>query len=386
MRRSTIPATLLSLLLALPAAAAQPDTLPGTKPLTTEGDLAAQMVAGADKFLLRKIDESVEKRAAHWQRDFSSPEAYNKSIEPNRRRLAKMLGVVDERVKFDAPELIATSKQPALIATADSFDVYAVRWPVLASPQPASADLVSIHGEGLLLVPKGRQPVADIIALPDADQTPEQLVGLADGIAAESQFARQLAESGCRVIVPTLISREYKARNGRAKMTSREYIYRSSFELGRHIIGYEMQKVLACVDWLSRQAADEKRDAKIGVIGYGEGGMLSLYAAALDTRIDATCVSGYLRSIANPFYRAPLDRNLFDFWKEFDDEYLTAMIAPRSIINDAGRGVELKLPSEGGALRGWWFPVHSGGCLSTKGSSLAFDRWRRSSDSKSGMF
>src|SRR5262245_38547775 len=74
------------------------EPLAGTKPLTMEGDLAAQMVAGIDKFLLREIDLSVERRAKHWKRDFSSAEAYNKSIEPNRQRLAKILGVVDPRV------------------------------------------------------------------------------------------------------------------------------------------------------------------------------------------------------------------------------------------------------------------------------------------------
>jgi hypothetical protein len=72
-----------------------------------EGDLAAQMVAGIDKFLLREIELSVGRREQHWKRDFSSPEAYNKSIEPNRQRLAKILGVVDERVPFEAPELVA---------------------------------------------------------------------------------------------------------------------------------------------------------------------------------------------------------------------------------------------------------------------------------------
>src|SRR4029450_6352133 len=70
------------------------EPLAGTKPLTLEGDIAAQMVAGIDKFLLREIDLSVERRAKYWKRDFSSPEAYNKSIEPNRQRLAKILGVV----------------------------------------------------------------------------------------------------------------------------------------------------------------------------------------------------------------------------------------------------------------------------------------------------
>ena len=46
-----------------------------------------------------------------------------------------------------------------------------------------------------------------VIVIPDADQTPEQLAGLVPGVPAESQVARRLAESGCHVLVPTLIDR-----------------------------------------------------------------------------------------------------------------------------------------------------------------------------------
>src|SRR5205823_1774594 len=214
---------------------------------------------------------------------------YNKSIEPNRQRLKKILGVVDERVPFDAPELIGTTKQSALVGRGENYEIFAVRWPAVRQ----------VHGEGLLLVPKGEK-VADIIAIPDADQTPEQICGLADGVPPESQFARRLAENGCRVLVPTLISREMSKRSppgmpGRANLTNREYVYRPAFELGRHIVGYELQKVLAGVDWFANEASGGRESAgnsKIGVVGYGEGGLLALYAAAVDGRIDATYVSG----------------------------------------------------------------------------------------------
>ena len=65
-------AALLAFLLSHPASA-QDATLAGTSPLTTEGDLSAQMVAGIDRFLMREIDRSVEERAKLWQRDLSSP-------------------------------------------------------------------------------------------------------------------------------------------------------------------------------------------------------------------------------------------------------------------------------------------------------------------------
>jgi len=322
------------------------ETLPGTKPLTMEGDIASKLVEGVDKFLLRKIEESVGKREQYWKRDFSSAVAYNKSIAPNRKRLAHMLGVRDERIPFAALELVGTTTQSALVGKGDGFEVYAVRWPVLGHPGPNWNSTASIHGEGLLLVPKGKKPIADIIAIPDADQTPEQIVGLTKGVHEDSQFARRLAESGCRVLVPVLISREMKKRNGRANLTNREYLYRSAFELGRHLIGYEVQKVLAGVDWFTKDAGDV--NPKIGVIGYGEGGMIALYAGALDRRIDAVYVSGYFSS-RETIWQQPLDRNVFGLLREFGDAEIATLIAPRSLYVDNAQMTEVILPSEGGA-------------------------------------
>ena len=309
--------------------------LPATEPLKMQGDIAAQLVDGVDKFLLREIDKSVERRAQFWKRDFSSPEAYNKSIEPNRKRLAHILGVRDERVGFDGLEYVSTTAQSHLIGKGDNYKVFAVRWPVLRN----------VHGEGLLLVPDN-EAVADVIAIPDADQTPEMLCGLSEGVPYDSQFARRLAESNCRVLVPTLISREVQARNGRAKMTNREYLYRSAYELGRHLIGYEVQKVLACVDWFEREAGG--KDAKIGVVGYGEGGMLALYTGALDTRIDATTVAGYFGP-RETIWQEPLSRNVFGLLEQFGDAELALMISPRALFVQDSVAPAVNLPSQGGA-------------------------------------
>jgi dienelactone hydrolase len=135
-------------------------------------------------------------------------------------------------------------------------------------------------------------------------------------------------------------------RNGHAVLTNREYVYRSAFELGRHLIGYELQKVLAAVDWFERESGG--KDARIGVIGWGEGGLLALYAAALDTRIDAACVSGYFNSRQN-VWQEPLDRNVFGLLEQFGDAELATLVAPRALWIEACRGPELELPGKGGA-------------------------------------
>ncbi|MFO0876872.1 MAG: hypothetical protein U0840_05815 [Gemmataceae bacterium] len=331
----TIPA--LGLLCSLQAQTPNAATkfLPGTEPLTMTGDIASQLVEGVDRFLLQEIARSAQKREQFWKRDHSSAQAYEKSIEPNRQRLRHILGVRDARIPFHSPELVATLDQSSLVGQGPGYEVRAVRWPVIGQ----------ISGEGLVLLPTGGKARAHVVAIPDADVTPEQFAGLAPGVPADMQFARLLAESGCRVLVPTLIDRTYAARAGRAKMTSREFLYRSAFELGRHLIGYEVQTVLAGVDWFVREGATPQT---IGVIGHGEGGMLALYTGALDSRIGVVGVSGYFGP-RERIWEQPIDRNVFGLLEQFGDAELGLMVAPRPLVIGALEGPKLTLPSEGGA-------------------------------------
>ena len=41
--------------------------------------------------------------------------------------------------------------------------------------------------------------------------------------------------------------------------------------------------------------SQQRPEAPVGVMGYGEGGLIALYAAALDTRVQAAEVSGYFQ-------------------------------------------------------------------------------------------
>ena len=81
----------------------------------------------------------------------------------------------------------------------------------------------------------------------------------------QSQFAKHLVQSGCRVVIPALISRRSNGMSNR--ISKREWLYRSAFELGRHLIGYELQKIFSIIDWFSTKFQDE---LKIGTIGTEE--------------------------------------------------------------------------------------------------------------------
>ena len=337
--------------------------LHGTDPLTTEGDLAAQMVEVLDGYVSDAVADSLEKRETLWHRDYSSHEAYAESVAPNRERLRKQIGCLDERLPLEVLNSVATMLTSAQIAEMDSYTVSRVRWQVFDD----------VEGEGLLLDPRNGMWTFQIVALPDADWTPEMIAGLTSDDTpwlppdtryptrfreagyGQSHFAARLAEAGCRVVVPLLINRDdtYSANptiGTKTNQPHREFIYRMAYQLGRHIIGYEVQKVLSLVDWMSLF------DVPIGVIGYGEGGLIALHSAAVDTRIQATAVSGYFQS-RQGVWREPIYRNVWGLLHEFGDAEIASLIAPRPLIIEASRGPEVAGPppvrdGRGGAAPG----------------------------------
>ncbi len=296
------------------------EPLPNSKPLTTEGDLAKLMVDGIHKYLDRELEAAPAKRWKLWEEAFKSKENLTQAIPAKRERLKHILGIVDPRVPPKL-EYVGGPGQPSLIAEIDGCKIHTVRWAVLNG----------VDAEGLLIEPKDK-PKANVVAVPHADQQPEQLAGLMPNPHFNS--ALNAARHGCRVLIPTLIDRDDKyAGNARlnrwTNYTHREWIHRMCYEMGRTVPGYEVQKVLAAVDWFEKQDAK----AKIGVIGHGDGGMIALYAGALDVRIAATKSTGYFDA-REKLWEEPIDRNTWGRVDEFGDAELVAMIRPRQFFVD----------------------------------------------------
>jgi dienelactone hydrolase len=313
-----------------------------TAPLTIEGDLASQMIDGIDQFLLKQIKGDAASRAERFPIDTSSPKAYEESLRPHREKLAKCLGIRDARLPFRNPEIIVEADAAEFLVASEQFDVRAIRWPVLSDPSPQGQGLPSLYGEGLLVMPN-TAPIANVILLAEGNPTASGF-GLVNGIDDASKVARQLAESGCRVVIQFLISREREKRLGRADLTNREYLHRAAFELGRTLAGYEVQASLSLVDWFKSAAPN----LPIGIYGYGEGGMLALFAGGLDQRVQATCVSGFYGPRERS-WEEPIDRNFFGLLRDFGSTELAMLVAPRTLIVETSKGPELSLAGNGGA-------------------------------------
>lgn len=312
------------------------EVLPGTKPLTLTGDLSFEVVDRVDRFLLEMTAHSEREREALWTRDFRSADAYRRSIEANRARFSRYIGLLDERVPAGELELVAKWDCPALVAETSSIRISAVRWKVLPG----------VDAEGLLVEPRGVVK-AQIIALPEADWTPEAVTGVTtttDGVP----YGLALAESGCRVLIPTIINRDVQwSGNPEIEMTNqthREFVYRQAFFMGRHVIGYEVQKVLAAVDYFKWKAARTNAgNLPVAVVGYGEGGLVAFYSAAVDERIDAAWISGYFQP-REGVWEEPVYRNVWGLLTEFGDAEIASLIAPRCLLIEASKGPEVPGP------------------------------------------
>ena len=322
-------------------AGARAAQIPDSAPLTWSGDIASRLVDQADAFLSRELREAPAKRRVLWEGATSRSPRWRAE---KRERLSFLLGVRDRRVEA-----------PFLRERREAFDVVSAAGSGVVVRNIEWSAFGEARGEGLLVSETGldEEDLArktHIIAIPDADQSPEAAVGLAGGASEGRPFARRLAGPGRVVYAPALIDRGVRRRaaaggGGGSELTHREFVYRPAFEMGRGVLGYEIQRVLALVDWIVARAGE---DPRIGVFGYGEGGLLALYAAALDPRIDAVCVSGAFGAL-DRVWEQPVDRNVFGLLREFGDGEIASLVAPRRLIVETAEIEERRFSSRGGA-------------------------------------
>jgi len=321
--------------------------LSGTAPLLITSDIASDLVDGVDRFLLKQIAESIRTRQTNWpspQKPSAesttltdkSGRTYTQAIEPLREDFARRIGLVDQRISPDewiveSPIVLPsrTLDVDAAIASDDSLKVLRVRWPVLDGWE----------ANGLLLVPKEIRFGA--VLVPDAQHLPEQLCGLAENSSSDGLL---LARAGGLVVIPQVASRHREARLGRAVMTDQEFLYRSAFILGRHLLGYHVQQNRSAIDLLAKSIGDKP----IVVAGWGEGGWIALATGAVDSRVQHTIVSGHFGPREN-VWSEPIHRNVHGLLKSFGDAQLAALIAPRNLWIDPVAGPSVSIGGEGGA-------------------------------------
>lgn len=270
---------------ALPAAVAL-GALAAAQPQAPTPDPALEMVEGIKRWLLKAVERQRE-------------------APLSRQRLRFVIGAIDE---LAAPAMELT--HPALAQTGN-FEARAARWAVFEG----------YSATGLHCRPKGAVKCRAVVA-------PES-----------NPAALRLAARGCEVVAVSLFDREQtyassELLNRPTKLSHRELVYRMSFPLGRHPIGYDTQAVLAAARWLAAQ----QPGAPLWGAGSGDGAQAVLYAAALDHEIKEAWLDAQPRD-PRLLYREPLDRNVFGW---IPDSQVARLAAPDAI--HWGSRVEGDLP------------------------------------------
>jgi len=325
------------------ADAADLDPLPGTAPLVLERPLDEVMIEGIDRFLLRHTTAQKAKRREAWAKSLANGDGREAFRADARNRLREILGVVDDRVPGREVLLRGTAGAPIQIAATKDWTVLRVSFEALDD----------VTAEGIVLLPALRDPRAWVVAIGDAAWTPEAFAGLlgeGDAAGEASRLPRALVAAGCAVFIPTILDRDDAfSGNPAVRFTNqphREYVYRPAFELGRHPLGYEIQKVLAAIDRIEAGAgAANAAVPPIGVCGVGEGGRIALLAAACDQRIDATLVCGAFGP-REATWEEPIDRNVWRLLTTASDAEVAALVFPRALVLEACRVPDFAGPAK----------------------------------------
>ncbi len=322
------------------------ETLPQTTPLKMEEPLHQLMVRGISEFAERELHRIQDERDADWLPSGRTTAVQDPKFA--RARLSALIGVVD-------PVMNRSLIYRHQLQSAAGLTAQAIRWDV---------GIDGVSGDGLALVHDlPAAPGAPLcVFLGDADQSPEELLGwLPPAQGGEpnqvhpSQLVQALVSRGVDVYCPRLIDRQlnmpwhtYIPLMHPSNLSRREFVYRCGFELGRHIIGYEVGRVLSLVGALKTAFPDRS----IVLLGVGEGGLISLHAGALgeDRGVDAVVVRGYFSTHRDP-WKEPLERNVWQGERYYGNAELASLIAPRPLLIDPSSVPVVEGPPE--PLQGW---------------------------------
>lgn len=304
--------------------------LPGTSLLTWKQDYSVVMNAGIDRFLLEQTQKVRDLRTRRWNHGATTRQDYDRFLSAKREKLGQILGLVEPRVS--GPFLFADTtfdKVPG-----QQYTIRSVCWRVFDD----------YLAEGVFVAPLEKNPTKLVIAVPHCGMEPLAYF-------KSVPYLTQLANKGeCAIVVVATVGRQpRRLANRPVDYPAREALFQSAWEVGRHVIGYEIETVRALIDSWQFSCGEEQSQIELG--GYGDGGMIALYTAALDTRINSVQVAGYFDK-RESMWKQPMDRNVFGLLNDFGDAELAAMVFPRKVLIESGAGPEeVIVPPSSKALR-----------------------------------
>lgn len=257
------------------------------------------------------------RRAAFFQPDLASIEAYDVSAEGYRRQLRAMLGWP---LTEPSPERAPAVREQSVAQ--DSLGSISRIWIEV---------LPGVELYGLLFLPPSAGPHPLVLSQHGGLGTPEVCSGFFDS-ANYHDMSRRVLRRQVAVFAPQLFrwGEQFGVKHDHVE------IDRQLKQLGGSITALEIWCLQRSLDaLLARPDVDPSR---VGMIGLSYGGFHTLFAAALDTRIRVAVSSCFLND--RRLY-AGHDWTWFNAANTFFDTEVAALVCPRPLYVEVGARDEL---------------------------------------------
>lgn len=259
--------------------------------------------------------------ARTWHRDYSSPDAYLRSVEPNRRAWRDVLGHFED----DAAAEPKVRTRPF-----HDGEQYHAEWVQFEF-------LPGVVSRAVVAVPKGAaSPPPVVICQHGIGSSPFHIFGCVDPHDAYGAYGLALVRAGFAVLAPA----------NRTTGPGRNRLERIAHLCGCTLYGLECFKLERLIDYLATR--DDVDATRLGMSGLSLGGMATLLFTPLIERIQAACSMAWFNHrrrkmvVIDPRYScflATAEEHAFipGWLPEFSDSDLASLICPRPLMVQTGK-------------------------------------------------
>ncbi len=201
---------------------------------------------------------------------------------------------------------------------------------------------------GYLLTPKSaKAPYATMVCVPGHGRGVDDIVGVDDKGADRTDksgyqhdFAIQAVESGMAAVAIEPIAfgcrRDAITRKKGLGNSACQPVAGAALLLGQTMIGWRVHDVMRTIDWI--ETRKELDGARVGCMGISGGGTITLFSAALEPRIKAAMVSGYLNTFRDSIFSLShcIDNyvpGILNWAEQYD---IAGLIAPKPLYAESG--------------------------------------------------
>jgi Abhydrolase family len=199
----------------------------------------------------------------------------------------------------------------------------------------------------VLLPAPAHAPMATMICVPGHGRGVDDIVGIdeqgrdrTDKAGYQHDFAIQVAEAGLAVVAiePMAFGCRRDAINARHGLSFKacEPVAGGALLVGQTMIGWRVWDVMRAIDYIATRP--ELDAGRVGCMGISGGGTATLFASALEPRIRAAMVSGYLNTFQDSI--GSLAHCIDNYvpgilnWAEMYD--IAGLVAPRPLFVESG--------------------------------------------------